>query len=66
MVNHEMHYSQMKDFKATLISLTSSTLKEQTLEGTDHWVIFHICLSFFKVVGSRTNTSLCAYSFAGA
>lgn len=66
MVNHELHYSQVKDFKATLISLPSSTLKEQTLEERDHWVIFHICLSFFKVGGSRINTSCVLIPLQGA
>lgn len=57
-------YSHMKDFKATLFSLTSSTLKEQIREGRDHWVISHLCGSFFRVGNSRINTSLCADSFA--
>ena len=58
-----LYYLQMKDFQATLISITSSTLKGQILEGRDHGVIFHICCPLFKDGRSRINTCPCADSF---
>lgn len=56
-----LYYPQMKDFGATLISLTSSTLKGQTLEGRDHWDIFSIYCCSFKVGSSSSTHPVCWY-----